>query len=1190
MPHKLLSLFLLSLLVITPFLSLFSPVVKASSSSESFNSSFESSLTLPIVPSDDPAYGLMVQGNYSAYFKNNSLTKNAVMIRVGSYNFTQDISTSQLHWYNSTYNAIIGMVNEMNPQNTIIAGLGESSILYENAWVNTNLQYQPSIHSLKETLIINNVSSPSSSIKPDYLQYVSNIYYSSNLTIYANGIGYLHPTNQIFQTNGKINFNNELNQTIATLPVPVISDNAGNVTLGFYAVTANNGVLIVNIRIPTSFVNSASYPIYFDPTFSDGFESGDLTGWTTSSASSPDTIGVSSALSAHHGQYFGTASLAGDGSESAYVAKTVNSVEYWAGVYYRFRTAQPAASKYFILTQLLSTSQVAYVTYEANAGGAHAIQLKSASGASYDYTPVAIELNLDQWYFFEIHALIDGAAGVFDVWLNGTNIIHLTGKDSNNYGTNITSIRVGCVGNGATAHNVDFDCAYFNSSGYVNPETTTNYYPYIQDSSNVDNTPDIGTHNNFTALQSAPDLINDTLTEADNDAGTSKCGVDTVTGSSSTVVAANQFFGGSYTASSTGEVSSVSFWARGTSGTVNCKAVITGSSGNILTNGVGGSVACTITAGTKTSNYASGSRPILVSGTTYWVGVIPDGNLNLLYQSTSGGVSKNDTTNSYASPTNPSDASEGTVLQRQLYATILNINYVLSSEDRFTEIPTGYTNRELCIFTGPYSTAEGITVQGWNPGNSTWTSIASLTANQWNNVSIASWIDSANTTFYVRFISASDTGDTVQSNWQIDALLLHFYNATGGSIAVYGLTLILISNSKVGSTSSFSKGGASIFALSKNGLKSSALSKQGYGVIGLIQAATRTLSFQKIGASLLSFIENGLKTATFSKGGTSTLSFSISSLNSVDRILQFIGSSAITYLMSLTKTVGWQPKGTSALNVASDGFFSFTQIILQYLNIFASSTLDLLSGVTHSTSWQTNLASPINYLSTMAKTFGWQIQSATTIELLSDGFFSFTQIILQYLNIFASSTIDLASNVTHIGNWQLFGSSLIEYLTLGGKVSNWKIQTSTIYSIISGAFISNMLHALTIYISSIIGIAQETAKSFAFQLGSSSQLSLLTGNLNGLSRLLSLVGSSVVDLASLAFGDFFNGFHLFISGSSVIEWFTNWLGSQPFPGGIGGLAGIDNFGLFLAIGLIAVVAACSVTWLFVSRRRIDDDD
>ena len=260
-------------LIVSVAISLFY-VLPVQASQPSFGMDGQANSSIPLIPitnSNDSNYAFMANGTYQAYFKNNSKTSNSVRFQYLGYTFDMDISTSQLHWYNSTLNAIIGMVQEMNPQNTVAnTSEGSSVLTYYGAWINTDLQYQAFQDQLKETLIIHNVSAPSSSIKPDYLQYAANCYFNNSLTIYANGVGYLHPTNQKFVTSGRINFNDANNQTVFWLPQPSIQDSNDSSIMGIYAVTANNGILIINIRVPKTFLDNAVFPVYLDPTALDG--------------------------------------------------------------------------------------------------------------------------------------------------------------------------------------------------------------------------------------------------------------------------------------------------------------------------------------------------------------------------------------------------------------------------------------------------------------------------------------------------------------------------------------------------------------------------------------------------------------------------------------------------------------------------------------------------------------------------------------------------------------------------------------------------------------------------------------------------------------------------------------------------------------------------------------------------------
>jgi hypothetical protein len=313
------------------------------------------------------------------------------------------------------------------------------------------------------------------------------------------------------------------------------------------------------------------------------------------------------------------------------------------------------------------------------------------------------------------------------------------------------------------------DCVVVDST-YVGTEASS-YYPYINNVSNVDSVADIGTHSDFTKQQTAADSTYDTLTEADTDTGTSTLGTTSGTQTTYRSVAANEFRGQVLTAASTGEVASVVFYGRGGS-TVNVKAVITDSSGNLLTNGVGNAVSVSTTAGSKTLTYTAGSRPLLTSGATYWIGLVPAGTLRLYYEATTGKSNKQDTTNSYTTPENTGAATDTTETWRALYANINNLNYELQLEEQFTAVPydtaSGFT---LHVTTGAYSSPPSVlNVEVWNAAGSAWVSLGALTASTDNSFDVSTYATSAN--LYIRFHDGTVTDDNTQSTWQIDSVWL----------------------------------------------------------------------------------------------------------------------------------------------------------------------------------------------------------------------------------------------------------------------------------------------------------------------------------------------------------------------------------------------------------------------------------
>ena len=102
-------------------------------------------------------------------------------------------------------------------------------------------------------------------------------------------------------------------------------------------------------------------------------------------------------------------------------------------------------------------------------------------------------------------------------------------------------------------------------------------------------------------------------------------------------------------------------------------------------------------------------------------------------------------------------------------------SYELDLEVQWTGADYTRTNEELCIKTGTFSGSENIQVRVWNNTGSSWHWLMNLTASQWNNVSITSYLTS--NTFTVQYLGGTETGDTNQDSWNIDATLLHVWTS-----------------------------------------------------------------------------------------------------------------------------------------------------------------------------------------------------------------------------------------------------------------------------------------------------------------------------------------------------------------------------------------------------------------------------
>jgi hypothetical protein len=148
-------------------------------------------------------------------------------------------------------------------------------------------------------------------------------------------------------------------------------------------------------------------------------------------------------------------------------------------------------------------------------------------------------------------------------------------------------------------------------------------------------------------------------------------GYETVGGSPAQITL-NGFFGYLATSGVAGTGDSISAYVKtyGSSTPYFKGVLVTHSDLSIVTNGVGGGVVVPASAGWTTSTFAV--SPTIVASTDYVVGlVVGDGgtdSLNMYYNSGGTSLVHNDSTNSYTTPTNPTDAAHVSFLL-SIYAT-----------------------------------------------------------------------------------------------------------------------------------------------------------------------------------------------------------------------------------------------------------------------------------------------------------------------------------------------------------------------------------------------------------------------------------------------------------------------------------------------------------------------------------------
>jgi hypothetical protein len=230
--------------------------------------------------------------------------------------------------------------------------------------------------------------------------------------------------------------------------------------------------------------------------------------------------------------------------------------------------------------------------------------------------------------------------------------------------------------------------------------------------------------------------------------------------------------GGEWGSSSSVSLTSIEFYAATATGTTSAEGIITTTSGSVLTNGIGSTVTVTTTAGWSTSTFST--PPSVSASTTYCLLVCSEGNpIELYYSATSSGTEEHNYTVSSFSPSSiPLTSSNSTLYS--LYANIQPV-YALNLEEQWTNTNTTAPNANCSIYLDSFSSDnKALGVQCYTASG--WTVLStSLSANQWNNFTITSYM---NSTFTIDFYNSSDTGLTTQSWWNVSSDLIYTWTPT----------------------------------------------------------------------------------------------------------------------------------------------------------------------------------------------------------------------------------------------------------------------------------------------------------------------------------------------------------------------------------------------------------------------------
>jgi hypothetical protein len=346
--------------------------------------------------------------------------------------------------------------------------------------------------------------------------------------------------------------------------------------------------------------------------------------------------------------------------------------------------------------------------------------------------------------------------------------------------------------------------AYAINLTWPSPKSPSYYY-VNNDVSDVDSNGDTVTHSNFTAQQYGPDNINDTLTEAN---------VPVISGDTSQFVqssssdvdnngdigTASNFTAEKYSdnindtlteANVGGSPERFSYFnfGQGTGWTnpANAYDNNTGTAATYTFSGSGYSAYLTlnltyVTRGSKIQYWVSEDSTIsnmlidIANQTGSWINVYNNPAPTLGAYANASIQFSQYTAVRFSFFKTGSSSKTAYVYEAQGVNDTVPANFQLDLERQWTSAPYNVNGSKLlCVKTGSFSDNEALEVDVWS--GSGWTVLNnSLVANAWNNISVFPYLTSA--TFTIRFIDTTRMGDTMQSTWQIESVLLRTWNAT----------------------------------------------------------------------------------------------------------------------------------------------------------------------------------------------------------------------------------------------------------------------------------------------------------------------------------------------------------------------------------------------------------------------------
>lgn len=166
--------------------------------------------------------------------------------------------------------------------------------------------------------------------------------------------------------------------------------------------------------------------------FSNGFETGDLSKFTVINGN----ITIDNTVS-HHGAYSAKANDAAVVAQEARIAFTAIYTTVHARAYYRFdKLGTTLFASHKILTIAGIGGDIAYAQLVKFTVDGFEWQLNGINNGIEEQVNAGVTVIIDplHWYCVELRAVINATIGEYRLYVEGTEVAKLTGKDTDNFG------------------------------------------------------------------------------------------------------------------------------------------------------------------------------------------------------------------------------------------------------------------------------------------------------------------------------------------------------------------------------------------------------------------------------------------------------------------------------------------------------------------------------------------------------------------------------------------------------------------------------------------------------------------------------------------------------------------------------------------------------------------------------------